>query len=126
MSEAKLAHILEALATDGFELGLTSDDNFDAEYPDDPAMLEEALTSEDAPKWLAGCEEELASINKLGMFELIPHSHCTGQKVLKGKFVFCVKRDALGKAVHWKVRYVAKGYEAIYGVDYKKMTSPTM
>jgi hypothetical protein len=63
MSEPELGHILEALANDGFEWRLASDDDFDTEYPDDPG---------------------------------------------------------------WKVRYVAKGYEAIYGVDYKKTTSPTM
>src|SRR5882762_3940033 len=125
-SETELAHILEALANDGFDWGLASDDDFDAKYPDDPATLEEALASEDAPKWLAGCKEELASINKLSVFKLVPRSQCTGWKVLKGKFVFRVKRDALGKAVHWKVRYVAKGYEAVYGVDYKKTASPTM
>jgi Reverse transcriptase (RNA-dependent DNA polymerase) len=126
MLETELAHILEALANDGFEWGLTSDDDFDAEYPDDPATLEEALASEDAPKWLAGCEEGLASIKKLGVFDLVPRSQCTGQKVLKGKFMFRVKHDALGKAVRWKVQYVVKGYEAIYGVDYKKTTSLTM
>src|SRR5882762_11236026 len=52
-SKTELAHILEALASDGFDWGLTSDDDFDAKYPDDPPMLEEALTSEDASKWLA-------------------------------------------------------------------------
>jgi len=126
MSETELAHILEALANDGFDWGLASDDDFDAEYLDDPATLEEALASEDAPKWLAGCKEALASINKLGVFKLVPHSQCTGQKVLTGKFVFRVKCDALGKAVRWKVHYVAKGYEAVYGIDYKKTASPTM
>lgn len=94
-------------------------DDFDAEYPDDPATLEEALASEDAPKWLAGCREELASIERLGVFNLVPRSKCGGRKILKGRFVF-------HEAIRWKVRFVAKGYEAVYGVDYKKTTSPTM
>jgi hypothetical protein len=126
MSEAELAHILEALANDGFEWGLATDDDFDAEYPDDPATREEALASEDAPKWLAGCKEKLASIERLGISNLVPRSQSAGQKVLRGKLIFCVKRDASGKAIRWKVRFVAKGYEAIYRVDYKKTTSLTM
>jgi hypothetical protein len=126
MSEDELVNILQNLASDGFEWGFAADDDFDAEYPDEPATLEEALASEDAPKWLAGCREELASIEKLGVFKLVARAQSIGRKVLKGKFVFRVKRDATGKPIRWKVRFVAKGYEAIYGVDYKKTTSPTM
>lgn len=40
--------------------------------------------------------------------------------------MFCIKRDENGVAVHWKVHFVAKGYKAVYGVDYQKTTSPTM
>ena len=45
---------------------------------------------------------------------------------MDGKFIFKVKRDEKGRTVRWKVRYVVKGYSAIYGVDYTETTALTM
>ena len=45
---------------------------------------------------------------------------------MDGKFVFKVKRDEHGNPIRWKVRFVVKGYSAIYGIDYNETTSPTM
>jgi hypothetical protein len=42
------------------------------------------------------------------------------------RFVFKVKHDEKGHAVRWKVRYMVKGYAAIYGIDYTETTVPTM
>lgn len=101
----------------------------DAEFPDDPASFQEAMASPDADKWLAACKEELASIMALDVYDLVPRNEASeagGRRIMKGKFVFRVKRDEHGAAIRWKVRFVAKGYEAVYGVDYKKTTSPTM
>jgi hypothetical protein len=126
MSEEDLANILEALTSNGFEWGCLADNEFDMEYPDDPVTFKEAMASEDAPKWLAGCKEELAAFDKHCVFNLVPRSNAHGCKIMKGKFVFHIKRDAEGMAIRWKVCFVAKGYEAVYGVDYKKTTSPTM
>lgn len=44
----------------------------------------------------------------------------------KGKLCFTLKHDGKGLPVRHKVRYVAKGFSAIYGQDYNKTTSPTM
>jgi len=35
------------------------------------------------------------------------------------------KQDNAGDIVHYKVRYVAKGYAQKYSIDYKKTTAPT-
>jgi hypothetical protein len=126
VSDDDLANFLESITTTGFKWGCLADDEFDANYPDDPTSLEEALASEDAPKWLAGCREELMSIEKMKVFNLVPQSQAGTRKILKNKLVFRVKRNGEGIAVRWKVRLVVKGYEAVYGVDYNKTTSPTM
>ncbi|KIJ61797.1 hypothetical protein HYDPIDRAFT_54554, partial [Hydnomerulius pinastri MD-312] len=44
---------------------------------------------------------------------------------MKGKPVFKLKRDEHGKPSRFKVRWVCKGYTAVYGQDYTKTTSPT-
>jgi len=45
---------------------------------------------------------------------------------MDGKFVFKLKRDQDGNVVRWKVRFVVKGYSAIYGIDYNETAAPTM
>ena len=94
--------------------------------PDEPATYEEAMASPDVPKWLAACHEELASIRDLDVFNLVPRDKANGRTIMDGRFVFRVKRDENGNAVRWKVQYVAKGYAAIYGIDYHETTAPTM
>lgn len=96
------------------------------EFPNDPASFKEAMASADADKWLVAAKDEIASIKRCGVFKLVHRSKAEGRKVMRGKFVFRIKRDASGKPIRWKARFVAKGYEAVYGVDYTKTSSPTM
>jgi hypothetical protein len=44
---------------------------------------------------------------------------------LKGKLVCKRKRDNTGKVVHYKVRYIAKGFAQIPGLDFDKTTALT-
>jgi hypothetical protein len=44
---------------------------------------------------------------------------------MRGKLVCKRKRDDSGNVARYKVRYVAKGYAQIFGVDYDKTTAPT-
>jgi hypothetical protein len=124
LSDEQTANILEQLYGDGFEWGLSTD--VDVTSPEEPCSLEEAMASPDAPKWLAACQEELASIENLKVFRLVPRNAATGRTIMDGKMVFKLKRDENGKPVRWKARYVVKGYSAIYGIDYNKTTAPTM
>ncbi|PCH35438.1 hypothetical protein WOLCODRAFT_46348, partial [Wolfiporia cocos MD-104 SS10] len=39
---------------------------------------------------------------------------------------FCLKRDENCAPVRFKVRWVCKGYEAVFGQDYNQTSSPTM
>jgi hypothetical protein len=125
LTDAEIANILEDV-TSGTNWGLHGNNDLDALYPDDPTSLKEAFTSEDGEKWRRGCEEEIASIKKLGVFKLVPRSQAAGRKVMKGKWVLHAKRNAEGVVIRHKSRFVVKGYEAILGVDYKKTASPTM
>ena len=124
LSDRQTADIVEQLWGDGFEWGLSSEVN--VSNPDEPCTFADAMASPDAPNWLAACNEELASIRELNVFKLVPKSTADGRSLMNGKFVFKVKHDEEGRAVRWKVRYVVKGYSAIYGIDYTETTAPTM
>src|SRR5258705_393289 len=84
------------------------------------------MASPDAPKWLAACNDELKSIREIGVFKLVPKGTADGRSIMDGKFVFKHKRDTEGTIVHWKVRFVVKGYATIYGVNYANTTALTM
>ena len=62
----------------------------------------------------------------MGVYTLVPRSQVPqGHLIKRGRPIFKIKRDENGVAVRWKVRYVFKGFEQIYGKDYGKTTSPT-
>ena len=92
LSDAQAASILEQPHGDGFEWGLSADIDV-TNSPDEPCSLAEALTSPDAPKWLAACHEELSSIQDLKVFQLVPRNAATRRTIMDGKFVFRLKCD---------------------------------
>ena len=93
---------------------------------DEPSWAQ-ALASPERKYWIAGGHDELKSLEDLKVFILVPHSEIPcGQCPLKGKLVCKQKRDDMGNVVHYKVRYMVKGYAQCYGIDYDKTTAPTV
>jgi hypothetical protein len=92
---------------------------------DDPTWAE-AMASPEREFWVAGAREELQSLEDLSVFILVPRSAMPkGRKPLKGKLVCKRKRDNKGHVVCYKVRYVAKGFAQLPGINYDKTTAPT-
>jgi hypothetical protein len=59
------------------------------------------------------------------VFELVLRRDVPANRsVLHGKFVCRLKRDAVGNPVHYKVCWVAKGFQQVWGRDFSKTTSP--
>ena len=97
----------------------------DVEDPDAPDWRE-ALESGERDKWLEGAEAELTSLREMGVYKLVSRSDVpTNRSVLRGKFVCRLKRDEIGNPVRYKVRWVAKGFQQVWGRDFSKTTSPT-
>jgi hypothetical protein len=93
---------------------------------DDEPKWAEAMASPEREFWIAGARDELRSLEDLQVFVLVPRSSLPkGRRPLKGKLVCKRKRDDTGKVTRYKVRYVAKGFAQIPGIDYDKTTAPT-
>lgn len=99
----------------------------DVEYPGDPRTRAEADASPYAAQWADALRAEMKSFKDLGVYRLIPRTSVpTGKTILKGKPVYRLKRDEAGHPTRFKARWVAKGFQAVYGKDYTRTPSPTM
>jgi hypothetical protein len=76
-----------------------------------------------AEKWLEACKEEMEALQNNQTWQLIdnPKDH----PVLTGKWVFAIKVLSPTQ-VRFKARWVARGFNQQYGVDYKETFAPVM
>ena len=89
---------------------------------EEPLTRDEALRGEHAPQWQAAMESEFQSLTKKRVWEVVERfDRCP---VIKGKWVFKIKRDQNGNVARFKSRYVACGYSQIHGVNYDETFAP--
>jgi transposase InsO family protein len=91
---------------------------------DEPKTLAEALARPDATKWRAAVDEELQSLVKNGVYELVDLP--PGRTALACKYVFKIKHNADGTVERYKARLVAKGYTQVAGIDYGETFAPVV
>jgi len=93
----------------------------------DPKTWREAMAADDAPDWIEGLKEEMASLRAHNVFTLVPrHSIPMGGWIVKSIPHCHQKHNEHGNIVCWKVRVVAKGYTQVLGVDFKETFTPVM
>jgi hypothetical protein len=110
-----------ALLQEAFAASFCPDDN-----PNDPPTLADALGLPDRASWLEGIHEELNGLREMGVYKLVPRSAVpAGRKILKGKWVFCLKRNENAEPVRYKAHLCVKGFLQVFGQDYLETTSPT-
>src|SRR5579871_854038 len=82
---------------------------------EEPRSYNEAMENGE-DKWLPAMESEIRCLAENNTWELTPYE--PGMRVLRGKWVYKIKRDSQGNVARYKARWVVKGYEQKYGVDY--------
>jgi hypothetical protein len=95
-----------------------------AAISDDEPSAYDAINGDEAEKWKAGMEEELAQIEKLATWEVVEAPR--NANILPSRWVLRRKRNALGVVTRHRARIVAKGYKQIFGVDFKETFAPTV
>ena len=94
---------------------------------EDPVSYKDAFSRPDAPQWQAAYEDEMNSLRKHKVWDLIPCNQVPdGRKIIPSKLVFHYKRDSAGNVTCHKVRVVAKGYAQKPGVDYTDTYAPVV
>jgi hypothetical protein len=77
------------------------------------------LPSAKQKEWKDACHEELESLQKRNVYELVKLP--PGRKAIKNRWVFDIKSDGRKRA-----RLVAKGFSQVEGLDYDEIFSPVV
>jgi hypothetical protein len=77
------------------------------------------LPNDRLPKWEQACQQELETLFKRKVFEVVKCP--SGRKVIKNQWLFDVKDDG-----HKRARLVAKGFSQVEGMDYDQVSSPVV
>ncbi|CAI7774825.1 unnamed protein product [Closterium sp. NIES-53] len=75
-------------------------------------------------KWREAMDRELAALEKRGTWDLLPIEKTVNKNVLTGKWVFRVKTKADGTYEKHKARWVVRGFDQTYGIDYTLTFAP--
>ena len=77
------------------------------------------LPTGEQKEWKDACREELKSLHKRKVFDLVDRP--ANRKVIKSRWTFDVKLDGRKKA-----RFVAKGFDQVEGLDFDQIFSPVV
>ena len=85
-------------------------------FKEPPKSYKESQQYEDKEEWYGAIKDEFKSLIANKTWILVPRT--PKMKVLKGKWVLDYKLGEFNELLRRKARYVIKGYEQIYGVNY--------
>jgi hypothetical protein len=94
------------------------------ESEDDPAGYEEAMNRSDKQKWLEAMKEEIQSLKKNHVWELVDCPE--NVNVVTNKWVLRIKRKPDGTVERYRARLVARGFSQKHGIDYNETYSPVV
>ena len=84
----------------------------------DTQNLNEALSYPDSKEWSTAMDEEIESMKKNHVWDLVDLP--LGRKTIRNKWVLKIKHKVDGSIERYKACLVAKGYTQREGVDYEK------
>ena len=90
----------------------------------DEPTFKQAMQGPERPFWIEACKEEIASLEKIGVFKIVPTPADTTE--IGGRWVFKKKRGRNGEVLRYKARAVAQGFKQIHGQHYFETFAPTL
>ena len=89
----------------------------------EPRSYLEAVSGPEREQWLAAMALEVQSLKAMGTWTLVDRPN--SRKVIPGRWVLAVKKDAMGQVERFKARYVVKGFMQVEGLDFNETFAPT-
>jgi len=89
----------------------------------DPKSFREAVSGEDAEKWIESMEHEISSLTDNKTYTLVPCPEAVN--IVGSRFVYRKKRNADGSIAKYKSRLVAQGFTQEPFVDFNETYAPT-
>ena len=90
----------------------------------EPKNMSEVMSSNEKEEWLNAMENEIQSLNKHNVWELVELPE--GRKTVGCKWIYKVKHDEDGNIERYKARLVAQGFSQKEGIDYDETFSPVV
>lgn len=87
----------------------------------DPQSFKEAMKRGDKSLWLKAMKEEIESLNKNQVWDLVNRP---SGNIVTNKWVFKIKRNPQGQIERYKARLVARGFTQKFGIDYLETYAP--
>ena len=88
----------------------------------EPKQYRDAIRSQEAEEWKKSMKEEMDSMERLGVWKIVPRPK--GVTTLKGRWVYKNKLGDNNQLIRRKARFVAKGFQQVYGRDFFETHSP--
>ena len=88
----------------------------------EPTTINEAKMHPDWPKWDDAIQAKLKSLANAHTWNMVEHPKDVN--VVSCKWVFKIKKNAVGEIDKYKARLVARGFMQQYGVDYHETYAP--
>ena len=86
--------------------------------PYEPKSLEEAKNDYIWDKWLKAMVDEYDSLMENGTWTLVDPP--PGRRILRGRWIYKIKRGPNGEILRYKARWVVRGFEQEQGLDYNE------
>ena len=90
----------------------------------EPRTYKQATTCSDSAKWLQAMKEELDILKEQDVWTVVPTPQ--NRNIVGCRWVYKIKRDAMGNIIRYKARLVAQGYSQQPGTDFDEIFSPVV
>ena len=86
--------------------------------PYEPKSYKEATMGPSSKYWKGGMSDEVHSLQENNTWELVDPPK--GRTVLRGRWVYTIKRGPKGEVTRYKARWVVRGFEQREGLDFNE------